>query len=159
MDTYFSSSFSVLCFRVFDFATFDFLVAALSRPSWLLPLVNGAGSTRDLRPSNGIRIDSVVFCPGCRLVSRYPIDDQWRSGSCMRRLLRRTGHGAFFYLGLALGATLGYTERIMTVMFLEIFRFCSIIIRGSAGLTAPPHRRSCIIWFLFLSTICARVCE
>jgi hypothetical protein len=82
-------------------------VAALSRPSRLLPLVNGSGSTRDSRPSNSIRIDSVVFCAGCRLILRYPIDDQWRSGSCMRRHLRRTGHDAFFYLGLAWECDLG----------------------------------------------------
>jgi hypothetical protein len=48
---------------------------------------------------------------------------------------------------------LGLTERIMTVMFLEIFRLPTIIIRGSAGFHCIPHRRSCTICFLSTCTM------
>lgn len=56
----------------------------------------------------------------------------------------------FLSLGFSVGVqNLGFTERIMTVMFLEIFRLHTIIIRGSAGFPCIPHRRSCTICFSF----------
>jgi len=52
-------------------------------------------SSRLLRPSNCIRIDSVVFCHWLVPLVSIPIDDQGRSGRHMRCHLRRTGHDAF----------------------------------------------------------------